>query len=65
MRKEVSLVGTRLQANKFPAAIRLVEENAELLADFVTQRYPVERVEEAFRFAIEHPAEVRKIVVEL
>ena len=27
--------------------------------------YPVERVEEAFRFAIEHPAEVRKIVVEL
>lgn len=65
MRKEVNLVGTRLQANKFPSAIRLVEEKAELLADFVTQRYPVEKVEEAFRFAIEHPAEVRKIVVEM
>lgn len=64
MKKEVGLMGTRLQSGKFPAAVTLVENHTELLADFVTQIYPAVRVKEAFEYAIEHPEKVRKTVVE-
>ena len=65
MKKEVSLMGTRLQAGKFPQAVKLVEEMRETLDDFVTQRYPLDKVDEAFTMAVEHPEKVRKIVIEL
>lgn len=65
MKKEVTLAGTRLEAFKFPEAVALVEKNAALLEDFVTQKYNIADVPKAFAFALEHPEKVRKIVVEL
>ena len=65
MKKEVTLAGTRLEAFKFPEAVALVEKNAALLEDFVTQHYGIADVAQAFAFAIEHPEKVRKIVIEL
>ena len=65
MRKEADVCGTRLQAGKFPQAIRYIEEHGELLSDFVTQVFPAEKMEEAFRFVEKHPGEVRKAQVVL
>ena len=65
MKKEVTLAGTRLEAFQFPNAVALVEKNAALLEDFVTQHYGIADVAQAFAFATEHPEKVRKIVVEL
>lgn len=65
MKKEVSVLGTRLQAGKFPGAVALIEKNRDLLDDFVTQRYSIDEVQDAFDFAINRAKEVRKVVVEL
>lgn len=65
MKKEVDLVGTRLQANKFSRAVALVEQNQELLRDFVTQEFPLDQVAQAFDLAISHPEKVRKILISL
>lgn len=65
MKKEVDVCGTRLQAGKFPQAIKYIEEHQELLEDFVTQTFPVSQVEEAFAFVQTHPGEVRKAQIVL
>ena len=64
-RKEVSVYGTRLQSGQYPASVKFVEEHAEQLADFATQKYAIEDVQEAFKFATEHPGEFRKIVISM
>ena len=63
MRKEVDVCGTRLQAGRFPQAIRDLEGHVALLSDFVTQTFPLQQVQEAFAFVTENPASVRKAVV--
>lgn len=63
MKKEVDVCGTRLQTGQFPKAIRYIEENTNLLDDFVTQEFSAEDVEKAFRFVSENPALVRKAQV--
>lgn len=65
MGKEVDVLGTRLQANKFPEAVSLMEEKAEQLSDFVTQEFPLEKVEEAMEFAIHNGSVVRKVIVNI
>ena len=65
MRKEVDVSGTRLQAGRFPEAIRYITDHAKLLQDFVTQQFPVEEIEEAFRFVGENPSLVRKAQITL
>ena len=60
MRKEVDVCGTRLQAGRFPEAIEYIAEHRDLLGDFITQQFSIDRVEEAFRFVGQNPALVRK-----
>lgn len=65
MKKEVDVCGTRLQSGRFPSAVSYIEKNKELLSDFVTQRFTIEQVHEAFDFVSNHGAEVRKAIVML
>jgi len=65
MKKEVDVCGTRLQAGQFPVAIRYITEHQDILEDFVTQTFPVSKLEEAFAFVKEHPGDVRKAQIEL
>lgn len=63
-KKELAVVGSRLQTNKFPEVIKLFNEKKVNIDTFVTQRYPMEKAQEAFQFYEEHPNDVRKIVLE-
>lgn len=60
MKKEVDICGTRLQTGRFPEAIRYIQEHESQLEGFVTQQFPVERLEEALDFVGKNPEAVRK-----
>lgn len=64
-RRDLTIMGTRLQAHEFPEAIRFLESNWEKLQDFITAVYPVSEVFTAFKRAIQEPGEIRKILIEL
>lgn len=62
-KKEIELVGSRLQANKFPEITRQLN-NHELDADsLVSHTFPYTEVHEAFRLLEEDPEAVRKAVL--
>lgn len=63
MKKEVDVYGTRLQSGRFPDAIRYIENHQDILSDFVTQRFDLSHVLDAFHFVIENPAMVRKALI--
>lgn len=63
MQKEVDVRGTRLQSGEFPEAIAYIERNQDRLASFVTQRYTMDQIPEAFQMATARPEAVRKIVI--
>lgn len=63
-KKELSVMGTRLQAHKFPEAIAYLEKEWKKLEGFVTKIYPAEKGEEAFRFVAENGKDVRKVLLE-
>ncbi|MBQ2895475.1 MAG: zinc-binding alcohol dehydrogenase family protein [Oscillospiraceae bacterium] len=64
-RRDLTLMGTRLQACEFPEAIAFVEQNWQRLGEFVTDVCSMEQVEQAFERILTNPAEVRKILVEI
>ena len=64
-KKELGIMGSRLQTKRFPVVIDRLNRGEYDLSTFVTQRYPITQAEEAFHFACDHPNEVRKIVIEL
>jgi threonine dehydrogenase-like Zn-dependent dehydrogenase len=47
-RKELSLIGTRNSANKFPYAIDLLDRHPEFAASVITDRIPARAAAEAF-----------------
>ena len=62
-KKEVDIAGTRLQTGKFQEAITYLEKNTDLLSDFVTVRFPVDQVKEAFQYVTDHGEDVRKALI--
>lgn len=65
-KKELNILGSRLQTNRFPIVTKLMNEGKlSDLDSFVTQSYDLDEVEAAFNFALENPGKFRKIVVKL
>lgn len=65
-KKELNILGSRLQTNRFPLVTELMNAGKlKNLDTFVTQSYELEDVEKAFEFALENPGQFRKIVVKL
>ncbi|HEY5389090.1 MAG TPA: alcohol dehydrogenase catalytic domain-containing protein [Solirubrobacteraceae bacterium] len=62
--KEIDLLGSSCcGGGDFAEAVGAVERNAELLAGMISHEFPLERAPEAIQFAIDHPAEVMKVVI--
>jgi threonine dehydrogenase-like Zn-dependent dehydrogenase len=62
--KELDLLGVSCcGGGEFAEAVAAVERNAAMLARLISHEFPLERAPEAIDFAIEHPAEVMKVVI--
>ncbi|WP_394581323.1 zinc-binding alcohol dehydrogenase family protein [Cytobacillus firmus] len=62
-KKEVTIVGSRLQTNQFEKVVSLL--NAEKLQSnsFITHHFPISEVKEAFQYVENNPDQVRKAVI--
>lgn len=63
-KKELTVVGSRLQTNQFPAVIRWMNEGKLKVSDFITHRFPPEQFQEAVRLMETQPEQVRKVVLQ-
>lgn len=62
-KKEVTIVGSRLQTNQFGKVVSLLNERKVEGNGFITHQFPLEQVNEAFSFVEKNPGEVRKAVI--
>jgi L-gulonate 5-dehydrogenase len=64
--KELDVLGVSCcGGGEFAEAVAAVERNSALLSRLISHEFPLERAPEAIKFAIEHPAEVMKVVIRL
>ncbi len=64
-RRELTVLGSRGNGGRFPAAVELVRKNADRICAMITQRYALEDAEQALRFAHEHPSETVKVQIDV
>ncbi|RKL68130.1 alcohol dehydrogenase [Salipaludibacillus neizhouensis] len=62
-KKEITIVGSRLQTNKFPEVIQLFNEKTFGIEDMVTHQFPVEKIKEAISLIENSPNDIRKVVI--
>lgn len=62
-KKEVTIVGSRLQTNQFPKVVSLLNERKLTHKGLVTHTFPLEKVQDAFDFVEKHPDKVRKALI--
>lgn len=62
-RKELTIVGSRMNSNMFPTVLDLVRQDKLPLGDILTHRFTLEQASEAFTMAIEQPEGFIKSVV--
>jgi L-gulonate 5-dehydrogenase len=62
--KELDVLGVSCcNPGEFAEAVGFVERNGDMLENLVTQEFPLERAQEAIRWAMDHPAEAMKVVI--
>ncbi len=62
-KKEVTIVGSRLQTNQFGKVVSLLNERKLRADGFITHLFPLEKVAEAIDFVEKQPDQVRKAVI--
>jgi len=62
-RKELTIVGSRMNSNKLPTVLELLAENKLPFHEVLTHRFPIEQAAEAFTMAIEQPDGFIKAVI--
>ncbi|MFC0561367.1 zinc-binding alcohol dehydrogenase family protein [Halalkalibacter alkalisediminis] len=62
-KKEVTIVGSRLQTDQFPEVIKLFNEKTLGIEEMVTHQFPVENIKDAISLIEKSPNEIRKVVV--
>ena len=62
-KKEVTIVGSRLQTNQFRNVVELLNRGDLKGNGLITHKFPVEQVKEAFSFVEQHPDQVRKAII--
>ncbi len=65
VRKELTVLGSRNSVGIFPKAIALIGAHRDRIRDLITHRFPLEQVQEAIEFAMNHPDETEKVIVEV
>jgi len=63
-KKELTIVGSRLQTNQFGKVVELINEKKLTHNGLVTHKFHVNQVKEAFEFIENNPDKVRKAVIE-
>ena len=62
-KKELTIVGSRLQTNQFEKVVTLINEKKLTHNGLVTHKFNVDQVKEAFDFIEKNPDKVRKAVI--
>lgn len=62
-KKEVTIAGTRLQANKFPIVISFINKKVDKINKLITHIFPAEKYEEAFRTFTEKDSGACKVIL--
>jgi threonine dehydrogenase-like Zn-dependent dehydrogenase len=63
--KELDVLGVSCcQGDEFAEAVAFVERHGDRLERLVTQQFPFERAPEALQWAMDHPAEAMKVVID-
>lgn len=63
--KELTIAGSRLQADKFPEVISYFDTGEINTESFVTHHFKLEEFQKAVAFMESHPEDVRKVVLEV
>jgi threonine dehydrogenase-like Zn-dependent dehydrogenase len=62
-RKEINVRGSRNSTGIFPDAIEFVRRNEPRLRELITHEFPFDRTQEAIEFAMSHPDEATKVLI--
>lgn len=62
-KKEMSVVGSRMNSNMFPTILDRVARGQMKLENMVSHRFPTDKASEAFKMAVEQPAGFLKAMV--
>ncbi|MCS0789180.1 zinc-binding alcohol dehydrogenase family protein [Cytobacillus firmus] len=62
-KKEVTIVGSRLQTNQFEKVVSLLNVEKLQSNGFITHHFPISEVQEAFQYVEKNPDQVRKAVI--
>jgi L-gulonate 5-dehydrogenase len=62
-KKEVTIVGSRLQTDKFPEVIQLFNKKTLGIEEMVTHEFAIENIKDAISLIENSPNEIRKVVV--
>lgn len=62
-KKEVTVVGSRLQTDKFPEVIKLINGKSLAVEEMVTHQFSVDEIKKAISFIESSPNEIRKVVI--
>lgn len=62
-KKEVTIVGSRLQTNQFEKVVSLLNGEKLQSNSFITHHFPISEVKEAFQYVENNPDQVRKAVI--
>ncbi|PWW20539.1 L-gulonate 5-dehydrogenase [Cytobacillus oceanisediminis] len=62
-KKEVTIVGSRLQTNQFEKVVSLLNEGKLQSNGFITHQFSISKVQEAFQYVEKNPEQVRKAVI--
>jgi len=61
-KRELTLVGSRMNALKFSTVIQWLEDGIIKPACMVTRVFPIEQIQEAFEFALSHPETIKTVI---
>lgn len=64
-KKELTIVGSRMNSNMFPTVLNRVAQGKLSLEDMVSHSYPSEEATEAFKMAVEQPSGFLKATITL
>lgn len=63
-KKELTIVGSRLQTNQFAKVVQLLNEGKLKENGLITHRFTIDQAQEAFTFVEQNPDTVRKALIE-
>jgi len=61
--KELNYIGVNRYANAFPTAIAWIADGRINVNKLITQKFTLDQIDEAFKYTLENPKEVIKVVV--